>query len=102
MPISVVYIVWAESNSMTKLQAGTIMGVVAVGGIAVLLQNQDQSRLREENHSLRQQVEQVTELQADNDRFSNLVAQATNSQSASFQSQELSRLRREVTALRRQ
>ncbi|PWU11548.1 MAG: hypothetical protein C5B50_23145 [Verrucomicrobia bacterium] len=84
---------------MTKLKAAIFIAIAALGGVALLLQRQEQSHLSEQNRSLRRQVEQVAELQAESDRLSYLVSQLTNSHGASLQSQELSRLRSELAAL---
>jgi len=88
--------------TMTKLQSA-IVGAVVIAGVATPLVLQQQSKLREENQSLRKQNEQLAQIQADNDRLSNLLAQAGSSQKlASNQLNELLRLRGEVGGLRRQ
>jgi hypothetical protein len=85
-----------------------ILGVLcaaAVVGVAVWLGVGYQARvgLEEENQGLRQQVEQMGELAAENERLSNIVAQASQSQPLSEdQMRELLRLRGEVAALRQQ
>ena len=57
--------------------------------------------LEEENQGLRQQLDQMGELAAENERLSNLVAQASSSRSLSEdQMRELLRLRAEVATLR--
>ena len=64
---------------------------------------QTRLRLEEENQGLRQQVDQMAELVAENERLSNLVAHASQSQPLSDdQMRELLRLRGEVGALRQQ
>ena len=80
-----------------------IVGFVVLAGAAILLavQHQAQLQLRDENKSLRQQLEQMVQLEADNERLSNLVAQATN-QLPKEQFMELLKLRGEVGLLRQQ
>ncbi len=90
--------------SMTKLKLG-IMSAVAVAAVAVpvLVQNQSVARLREENQSLRQQVDRMAQVEADNERLSNVVVQANASQSLPpDQLRELMKLRGEIGALRQQ
>ena len=88
--------------TMTKLQAGIISAVV-VAGVATPLVIQRESKLRGANQSLRQQVDQIAQLQAESDRLSNLVAQAEGARILQTdQAQELLRLRGEVGMLRRQ
>jgi RNA polymerase sigma factor (sigma-70 family) len=88
--------------TMTKLKVG-IISAVAVASVAtpLAIQHQAQIKLREENQSLRQQVDQFAQLTAENERLSNLVAQAKNSFPDDRMS-ELLRLRGEVGMLRRQ
>jgi len=94
--------------AMSKLKVG-LVGAVVVAGVAtpLVIQNQSQSRLREENLVLRKQntqlAEQMTPLSAENARLSNLIAQATENQPAQqSQSNELLRLRGEVARLRQE
>jgi len=65
--------------AMTKLKAG-IVGAIVVAGVMtpLVVQHQTQVRLREENQSLRQQVKQATQLAAENERLSKLLADAKN------------------------
>ena len=85
-----------------------ILGVLcAAGAIGVsvwlALGYQTRLRLEEENQGLRQQVDQMAELVAENERLSNLVAQASQSRPRSDdQMRELLRPRAEVGALRQQ
>lgn len=85
---------------MTKMRAGVI-GAVLVIGAAILMwvQHQTQLAAREENLSLRQQLEQLA---AENERLSNQVAHAAAPTANSEQERELLRLRAEVGNLRRQ
>jgi hypothetical protein len=61
-----------------------------------------QTRLRQENQSLRQQIGGLAQLKAENGRLSNLLAQAESSQLSQDQQSELMKLRGEVGLLRRQ
>jgi RNA polymerase sigma factor (sigma-70 family) len=92
--------------TMTKLKLGIISALI-VAGVAtpLLIQHQTQTKLGQENQSLRQQNEQLTEqlnpLTAENLRLSNLLARANESQSVQNQgSNELLRLRGELARLR--
>jgi hypothetical protein len=86
---------------MTNLKL--IIGVVVVSAAAIVctVQHQTGLRLREENASLRQQLERMTRLEADNEQLSNLVMQA-QSPLANKQLLELMKLRAEVGVLRQQ
>jgi hypothetical protein len=86
---------------MTRFRLG--IGVLTVVAVATCLMIQQQSKLREENRLLRQQVEQLATLSAENDHLSNALAQAKNAQNLpNAQLNELLRLRNEVGSLRRQ
>ena len=90
--------------TMTKLKLGIISAVV-VAGVAtpLVIQRQAQVKLRTANQSLRQQVGQLAQLKAQNERLSSLLAQANSAQSLpKDQLSELMRLRGEVGILRRQ
>ncbi len=88
--------------TMNKLQLSMI-SALAVVGVATPLVIQRESRLRQENRSLRQQMEQLAPVQAENEHLSNLLAQANNAQTLpNDQMSELLRLRGEVGSLRRQ
>ena len=64
--------------TMTKLKLGISALVVAGATTTLVVQHQTQTKLREENESLQQQL---TQLQSENGRLSNLVAQTDNVQS---------------------
>jgi RNA polymerase sigma factor (sigma-70 family) len=84
----------------TKLKLGISALVVAGATTALVVQHQAQIKLREENQSLRQQINQ---LQTNNENLSNRVAVAGHSQSLSEeQLNELLRLRAEAGGRRRQ
>lgn len=90
--------------TMTKLKFAALTAVaVAAVTTPMVLQRQAQEKLRVENESLRQQVEQQTQLAAENERLSALIAQTaqTNTQAVpKEQLSELLRLRAEVARLR--
>lgn len=88
--------------AMTKLKIG-IAGalVLAVAATPWAIQHKDQLQLRNENASLRRQVNDLSHFAAENDRLSNLLGQGSNAEPASIgPSQELLRLRAEVARLR--
>lgn len=92
----------------TMKMRSVILGVLcaaAVVGVAswVAVGYQARLGLEEENLGLRQQLDQMGELAVENERLSNLVAHASQSQSLpDDQLRELLRLRGEVAALRQQ
>jgi hypothetical protein len=86
--------------ALSKTQTAAVGCVVAGLTTLSVVQHQAKARLREENQGLYQQV---GALQNDNDRMSNLLAQAdTGTVAQTEPSAELLRLRGEVAALRRQ
>jgi RNA polymerase sigma factor (sigma-70 family) len=86
--------------TLTKLKLGISALVVAGAATALVVQHQAQIKLREENQSLRQRINQ---LQTDNENLSNRVATAGHSQSLSDeQLNELLRLRAEASVRHRQ
>ena len=86
----------------TKLKAGLVSAVVvAAVATPLAIQQRAQSQLRAQNESLRRQGDQLTELQAENAKLSNLVAQA-QAAAPDWRMDELLRLRGEVGSLRRQ
>jgi len=90
--------------TLTKLAVAALC--IAVAGeltTAAVFQHQALARLQDENQALRPQVEQLAQLQAENERLSNMVAVVGNSTSLSEeQILELARLRSEVGKLRAQ
>jgi RNA polymerase sigma factor (sigma-70 family) len=86
----------------TNLKLGIISAVLVAGAATPLvIQHQAQLKLGEENQSLRQQVEQVSQLRAENERLSNLIDRANNPPSLSNDERnELLKLRGEIAALR--
>ena len=90
--------------TMTKLKAG-IVSTLVVAGVAtpLVMQHQAQVNLHDENQSLRQRVDQLAQLAAENERLSNLVAQAIAARALSNdQLSELMRLRNEAAQLHTQ
>jgi prepilin-type processing-associated H-X9-DG protein len=86
---------------MTKLKILIILISLLAMGALLLMQDQAQSKLRQENDTLKQQVQKVDQLKAENERLSNEVAQAKSSASKG-QMDELLKLRGEVGTLRQQ
>jgi hypothetical protein len=89
---------------MTKLKLG-VMSVIAIAGVPTLLVicYRGQTKLRESDSALLEQAERITQLEAENEQHSNLVAQAkANPTLSSDLSKELLRLRAEVGMLRQQ
>ncbi len=79
-----------------------VVAVLIIAGIAIAatLQHQSEVELREENGALRKQVVQLPKLTAENQRLSNVVAQARAAVvGADERFQELLKLRAEVTRL---
>jgi hypothetical protein len=90
-----------RANSVTT----SVLSLAAVVGMAIWLAVEDQARLRlgEEHKTLEKQLDQMAGLIAENDRLSNLVAQANRSLPLpDDQSRELLRLRGEAGVLRQQ
>src|SRR6516162_8440784 len=88
----------------TKLKLA-IVGTITVAAIAapVIVQHQSVSRLREENRILQEQQSNFAQLASENERLSNLVAQANRAPALEQdQVRELLRLRGEVASLRQQ
>ena len=92
----------AETMSATNLKLGVLGAMVVAGAaILILIQRQAEGELRAQNQALRRQLEQSSQLAAENERLSNLVAQAAPRASGD-QLTELLRLRGEVGRLRQQ
>ncbi len=88
--------------TMTKLQTAIVGGII-VAGVAtpLMIQHQAQAKLHASAEALQRQVDRTAQLQSENERLSNLVAQAGNPPSLSNdQLDELLRLRGEVARLR--
>ncbi|HYG35144.1 MAG TPA: sigma-70 family RNA polymerase sigma factor [Clostridia bacterium] len=93
-----------KSVAMTKLKLG-IVGVLILAGVAtpLVVRHQAQGRLREKDTALLVQADRIAQLESENNRLSNLVAQAKDSSAlSSTQARELLRLRSEVGMLRQQ
>jgi hypothetical protein len=88
--------------AMTTLQKSLITATLITGvATTFVMQHQGQVKLRDENQSLRKQLEQSALLTAENERQSRLAAEAGNPQALqNEQFHELLRLRSEVGVLR--
>ena len=93
-----------EIMSMTKLKVGIATVVAAAIAIPVGMQYRNNRQLREENASLRTQLEQIETLSTENTRLSRLLADANSSSpppvSTNDPSREVLKLRGEVGRLR--
>lgn len=88
--------------TMTKVKAGLISALAVAGAATTLvIQHQAQARLNEKDEFMRQQTEQLTQLQTKNQQLSSMAALA-NSPSAGDPLKDLQRLRGEVELLRSQ
>ena len=85
-----------------KLKAGLISAIVVASVVApLLLQHKAQGRLHNHDEALRQQADQLAELQAENERLSKPLAGSNSSPALSTaQVSELLKLRGEVGLLR--
>jgi len=89
--------------AMTAIQK-LLVATILVAGVAtpVLVQHRAQTELAEQERALRQQANRLAELQKENERLTNLLAQAFRSRSfPSGQLNELLRLRGQVGRLNR-
>ena len=90
--------------AMTKFKVG-ILSAIVIAGVAtpLVVQHQSQARVRERDNALLRQGDRITQLEAENERLSNLLAQAGNTSALpSDPSRELLKLRSEVGMLREQ
>jgi myosin heavy subunit len=83
-----------------KIISGILIVLLVAAAAALMMQQQAQVKLRQENESLRQQLDQLARLQADNEHLSNSLAQAKAA--AEGQTTELLKLRNEVGMLHKQ
>jgi hypothetical protein len=83
-----------------KIVSGILIALLIAAAAALVIQQRAQVGLRQENESLRQQLDQLARLQAENEQLSNTLAQAHAS--ARGQNTELLRLRNELGKLRKQ
>ena len=86
----------------TKLKTA-IIGAIAAAGVAttLVIQHQAQAKMRQADATLRQQADQLAQLQAEHDRLSNRLPR-TNRSFADDRLSELLRLRSEAAMLRQQ
>ncbi len=83
-----------------KIISGILFVLLMAAAAVLVVQQQAQVKLRLENESLRQQLDQLARLRADNEQLSNGLAQANAS--AEGQTFELMKLRNEAGMLRQQ
>ena len=83
-----------------KIISGILIALLAAAAAVLVMQQQAQVKLRQENESLRQQLDQLTRLQADNENLSNRLARVNAA--ADAQTMELLKLRNEVGMLHKQ
>jgi hypothetical protein len=83
-----------------KIISSILIVLLVAAAAALVMQQQAQVKLRQENESLRQQLDQLARLQADNEHLSNSLARANTA--ADGQTTELLKLRGEVGMLRKQ
>lgn len=86
----------------TKFKASLAASIAIVSLVPWMGYHHSQARLKEDNSYLRQQTGQMAQLEIENQRLSELVSQASNSQaSANEQLSELLRLRGVLSVVRR-
>jgi len=83
-----------------KIVSGVLIALLIAAATALVIQQQAQVKLRQENESLRLQLDQLARLQSDNEHLSKLLTEANAS--ADGQTQELLKLRSEVGTLHQQ
>src|SRR5581483_5050858 len=89
--------------SMTKLQAGIIGAIVVATATPLVIQHQAQAKLQNQVRALQEQVDELARLKMENERLSNLLAQAQSAQTlAEDEKAQLLRLRAEVGRLRQE
>jgi RNA polymerase sigma factor (sigma-70 family) len=87
--------------SMTKVKLAVAGALVLTATVPYAVQHSKQDRLRQENESLRQQVWEIDQLRAENDRLAKLAPRGANTPPpANEQFRELLKLRGEVGRLR--
>ncbi len=85
--------------TVTKLQVGIVSGIVVASAVTSLqIEHQTQTKMRQVDVSLQQQRSQLAQLQAQNERLSNLLTQANSPNNRG----DLEKLRDEVAILRSQ
>jgi gas vesicle protein len=87
-------------GNMKNFIVGILIVILVGTGAALMIQQQARVKLRQENETLRQQLDQLTRLQADNEQLSNRLAQAMAA--AEARTTELLKLRNDVGMLRKQ
>jgi hypothetical protein len=85
---------------MSQFKAAILAAAAVAGITAAVIQHQSAEKLRAENRSLLEQSQNFAELQTENQRLSNLLAQAQRPSLSKDQAAELMRLRGLVGLLR--
>ena len=86
---------------MRKAKIGVISAFVLAGiATPLVIQHQEQVKLRDENDLLRQRVEQIAPLEAENARLAKIVAESPRQAARDDSSNEALKLRGEVARLR--
>jgi hypothetical protein len=87
---------------MNRFRLSIILGIVgASGAVSLAIQRHTRGQLRDQDEATRQQIEQLTELSAENQQLSNLIARVNSTEALSTaQLKELLRLRNEAGQLR--
>jgi len=88
--------------AMSHLKTAILAAAAVAGITTAVIQHQTVEKLRAENLSLLEQSQSFAELQSENQRLSNLVAQAQRPSPSKDQNAELMRLRGQVGVLRDQ
>ncbi len=86
--------------TMSQLKTAILAAAAIAGITAAVIQHQSVAKLRGENRSLLEQSQTLAELQNENQRLSNLVAQTRQPALSKDQTAELMRLRGQVGLLR--
>lgn len=89
-----------KTVTMSQFKTVTLAVLAAAGITTAVIQHLSAGRLREENLGLRVQSAKLAEIQRENERLSNLVAQAERGRLSGEQLSELLKLRGEVGRLR--
>ncbi len=91
-----------KTIAMTTLQKALVTATVAALAAAGIYEGRQNSKLRDDNQNMRQQLIQQAQLSAENERLSHLITEAARTNSAMLppeQFKELLRLRSEVGRL---
>jgi RNA polymerase sigma factor (sigma-70 family) len=86
--------------TMSQLKTAILAAAAIAGITTAIIQHESVEKLRAENRSLLEQNQNIADLQTENQRLSNLVAQARQPTLSKDQTAELMRLRGQVGLLR--